>query len=307
MLGKLVIPENTKFEEGSIVLEKDALIGNGCNIGYGLIGRKIVVGEKSTIQGDVIGDDVRLDAWCEIRGNVVSKGDAFLADFTTIDGKLTVYGDLEIGRNVRIKEGFEAKGLITIQNPLPVLIFVFVYLMEMLRLGKLEEAEELLQEVEEFETPLSIPDDSVVNLETIKVGKDVEVSASRVLGNFRGQNVCVEGSEIFGSVRGKEILVDRAKIHGAVEGTTAYIVNGTEVFGQVKADKVYMEEKCNIDGALIGKEGVWIKPVIEISKEEVVKEEQIELEEEEETEEGKEQGEQGEEEKIQEDASITKE
>ncbi|MFO7967736.1 MAG: acyltransferase [Archaeoglobaceae archaeon] len=297
MLGKLVIPENTKFEEGSIVLEKDALIGNGCNIGYGLIGRKIVVGEKTTIHGDVIGDDVRLDAWCEITGDVVSKGDAFLADFTTINGKLTVYGDLEIGRNVRIKEGFEAKGLITIQNPLPVLVFVFVYLMEMLRLGKLEEAEELLQEVDEFETPLSIPDDSVVNLETIKAGKDVEVSASRVLGNFRGKNVCIEGSEVFGSVRGKEILVDGAKIHGAIEGVTIYLVNGSEVFGQVKANKVHMEEKCDIDGALIGKEGVWIKPVVEISKDEVVKEEQIVLEEEEEAEE-----EEGREKEIQEDA-----
>lgn len=298
MLGKLVIPENTKFEEGSIVLEKDALIGNGCSIGYGIIGRKIVVGEKSVIQGDVIGDDVRLDAWCEIKGNVVSKGDAFLADFTTIDGKLTVYDDLEIGRNVRINEGFEAKGLITIQSPLPVLVFVFVYLMEMLRLGKLEEAEELLQEVESFETPLSIPDDSTVDLETIKAGKDVEVSASRVLGNFRGENTCIEGSEVFGSVRGKEILVDGARIHGAIEGTVIYLVNGCEVFGHVSADKVYMEEKCNVDGALIGKEGVWIKPVVEISKEEIVKEEQIELEEESEEEEVDEVGE----EKIQEDA-----
>ncbi|MFW6186184.1 MAG: acyltransferase [Halobacteriota archaeon] len=291
MLGKLVIPENTKFEEGSIVLEKDALIGNGCSIDYGIIGRKIVLGEKSSVQGDVIGDDIRMDAWCEIKGNVVSKGDAFLSDFTTIDGKLTVYGDLEIGRNVRIKEGFEAKGLITIQSPLPILIFVFVYLMEMLRLGKLEEAEELLQEVEEFETPLSIPDDSIVNLETIRVGKDVEVAASRVLGNFRGENICIEGSEIFGSVRGKKILVDGAKIHGAVEGTCVYVVNNSEIFGQVRADKVYMEEKCNVEGALIGKEGVWIKPVVEISKDEIVKEAQIEVEEEESEEKGDEVGE----------------
>ncbi|HID42214.1 MAG TPA: acyltransferase [Archaeoglobaceae archaeon] len=273
MLNKLVIPENTKFEEGSIIIEKDAVIGAGCSLGYGIIGRKIVIGEKTTVEGDLVGDDLRLDAWCDVKGNVVSKGDAYLADFTTIHGKLTVYGDLEIGRNVKIKEGFEAKGLITIQSPLPVLIFLFVYLLELLRLGKLEEAEKLFEEIEEFENPFTVPNDSMLNLEVVKSDKDVEISGSRVLGNVRGKNVCVEGSEVFGSIRGTEILIDGARIHGAIEGTDVYIINGSEVFGHVKADRVHLEEKSTVEGALIGKEGVWIRSDIEISKEDIIKEE----------------------------------
>jgi len=273
MLNKLVIPENTKFEEGSIIIEKDAIIGAGCSLGYGIIGRKIVIGEKTTVEGDLVGDDIRLDAWCTVKGNVVSKGDAYLSDFTTIHGKLTVYGDLEIGRNVKIKEGFEAKGLITIQNPLPVLIFLFVYLLELLRLGKLEEAEKLLEEIEEFENPLAVPNDSIMNLETIKSDKDIEISGSRVLGNVRGRNICVEGSEVFGSIRGSEILIDGARIHGAVEGTEVYVINGSEVFGHVRANKIHLEEKTTVEGALIGKEGVWIKQNIEVSKEDIIKEE----------------------------------
>lgn len=280
MLNKLVVPENTKFEEGSIVIEKDAIIGAGCSLGYGIIGRKIIIGEKTTINGDLVGDDVRLDAWCVVKGNVVSKGDAYLADFTTIHGKLTVYGDLEIGRNVKIKEGFEAKGLITIQSPLPVLIFLFVYLLELLRLGKLEEAEKLFEEVEEFENPLTVPNDSILNLEIIKSDKDIEISGSRVLGNVRGKNVCIEGSEVFGSIRGTEILIDGARVHGAVEGREVFIINGSEVFGHVKAGKIHLEEKTTVEGALIGKEGVWIKPEIEVSKEDIIKEEIESIEEE---------------------------
>lgn len=278
MFKRLVIPENTKFEEGSIVIEKDAIVGAGSSLGYGIIGRKVVFGEKCTIEGDIIGDDVRLDAWCDVRGNVVSKGDAYLSDFTTIDGKLTVYGDLEIGRNVKIKDGFEAKGLITIQSPLPVLIFVFVYLLELLRLGRLEEAEKIFEEIDEFESPLIIPDDSILNLETIKSEHDIEISGSRVLGNIKGKNVFVEGSEVFGSIRGNEILIDGARIHGAVEGAEVYLTNSTEVFGYVKADKVHLEEKCTVEATLIGKRGVWIKPRIEVSKFDVIKEEIEEIE-----------------------------
>jgi len=279
MFKKLVIPENTKFEEGTIIVENDVIIGTNCALGYGIIGRKIVLGEKTSIDGDLIGEDIRLDAWCSVKGNVISKGDAYLADFTNIRGKLTVYGDLEIGRNVKIKNGFEAKGLITIQSPLPVLIFVFVYLLELLRLGRLEEAEKLFEELEEIITPLNIPDNSILNLEMIKTNSDIEIEGSRVLGNLRGKNIYIEGSEVFGSLRGSGIIVDNCRIHGEIEGNDVYITNKSEVFGRIKGGKVYLEEKCSIEGALIAKEGVIIKPKIEISKEDVLKEELIEDEE----------------------------
>jgi len=268
MLEKLVIPAGTKFEEGSIVLEGDAIVGPGTSLGYGIIGRKVIVGEKATIEGNIIGEEVRLDAWCTVKGDVISKGDAYIGEFATIGGKLTVYGDLEIGRNVRIKDGFEAKGLITIQDPLPVLMFVFIYLLELLRLGRLEEAEKLFEELEEFESPLIIPENSTINLEIIKTDKNVEIAGGRVLGNIRGKDITVEGSEVFGSLRGRTIIVNGSKIHGAIEGKTVYLVGESEVFGHIKANKVYMEEKCAVEGTIIGKSGVLIKPKIEIKKEE---------------------------------------
>ncbi len=275
MLEKLVIPPKTRFEERNIVVNGDAIIGPNSKLSYGIIAKKVIVGERAEIDGDVVGEEVRLDAWCSVSGNVTSKNDAYIGEFTSIGGKLTVYGDLEIGRNVRIKNGFEAKGLITIQNPAPVLFFIFLYLLILLRLGRLEEAEKLLEEVEEFESPLIIPDNSHVSIDRIVTKKSAEITASRVLGNLKARDVYVSESEIFGSLRGREIIVDKSKVHGAIEGKTVYLINSSEVFGYIKAERVYMEDGCSVEGGIVGRQGVWIKEKIEIpTQEEEEKEEE---------------------------------
>jgi|Deesub1362B_J571_1020462.scaffolds.fasta_scaffold00018_125 predicted acyltransferase (DUF342 family) len=262
--NKLIIPPNTKFEERNIVVEKDIVVGAGCNIGYGLMGRKVIVGEKTTVAGDVVGDEIRLDSWNTVKGNVICKGDAYIGEFTTIEGRLTVFGDLEIGRNVKLKSGFEAKGLITIQDPLPVLIFLFLYLLELLRLGRLEEAEKLFEVVDEIESPLVIPENSNVNLETIQSNSDFEAVGSRILGNIRVKNLKAEGCEIFGSIRAKNISVDGCRVHGSIEGKDIYLINGSEVYGAVKGERIFMEDKCSVESSIIGKSGVWIKRQIEL-------------------------------------------
>ncbi len=274
MLEKLVIPANTRFEERNIVTDGDIIIGPNSRIGYGLIAKKIIAGEKVTIEGDVLGEEVRLDAWCSVSGNVTSKGDAYIGEFAAIGGKLTVYGDLEIGRNVRIKNGFEAKGLITIQDPMPVLMFIFLYLLVMLRLGRLEEIEKILEDVEEFESPMVIPENSQVNIDRIVTSKSAEIVGSRVLGNLKAKDVLISDSEVFGSIRGDEIIIERSKVHGAVEGKTVYLINQSEVHGFIKADRVYMEDKCVVEGSIIGKHGVWIKDKVELPKPE--EEEEVE-------------------------------
>lgn len=274
MLNRLVIPPETRFEERNIVVSGDIVVGSGTKLGYGLLGNRVIVGERCEINGDVIGEEVRLDAWVDVKGAVTSKGDAYIGEFASIGGKLTVFGDLEIGRNVRIKEGFEAKGLITIQDPLPVIIFIFFYLLELLRLGRLEEAEKLLFEVEELRTPLIIPENAIINLERLEVDADAEIMGSRVLGNLKCKNAVIESSEIFGSVRGKDILVDGSRVHGAIEGDNVYIINGSEVFGHIRANRVYMEEKCSVEGSILGKHGVWIKQTVEVSRGELIGEEE---------------------------------
>ena len=279
MLDKLVIPPNTKFEERNLVIEGDALIGANSELGYGIMARKVIVGERTTIEGDVFGrEEVRLGAWCNVKGNVISKGDAYIGEFASIGGRLTVYGDLEIGRNVRIKNGFEAKGLITIQDPMPIVLFIFLYLLELLRLGRIEEAEKLF-ESEEFESPLEVPENTIMNLDVIKTDKDIEIRESRVLGNIKAKNARIKRGELYGSLKGEILIIDASRVHGAVEGKEVYLVNGSVVLGHIRAEKVFMEEMCIVEGSIIGRRGVWIKPSIELPEfEEVIEEEAEEVE-----------------------------
>lgn len=272
-----MIPPNTRFEERNIVASGDVIIGPNSKLSYGIIAKKIIVGERTAIEGDLLGEEIRLDAWCSVTGNVTSKHDAYIGEFASIGGKLTVYGDLEIGRNVRIKNGFEAKGLITIQDPTPVLFFIFLYLMFLLRLGRLEEAEKLL-EMEEFDAPLIIPEGSQISLDRISTRKDAEISGSRVLGNIRARDVYAEDSEIFGSLRGRDVVVSKCRVHGAIEGRVVYIVNSSEVYGYIRADRVYMEEGCSVEGGIVGREGVWIKEKVELPGRKEVEEVEEEVE-----------------------------
>ncbi len=284
MLEKLVIPANTRFEERNIVASGDVIIGPNSKLSYGIIAKKVILGERVMVDGDVLGEEVRLDAWCNVNGDVTSKHDAYIGEFASIGGKLTVYGDLEIGRNVRIKNGFEAKGLITIQDPTPALFFIFLYLMILLRLGRLEEAEKLLEEVEEFDSPLVIPDSTQVSIDRILTSKNAEITASRILGNIKARDIYVSESEIFGSIRGREVIVEKSRVHGAIEGKIVYLLNSSEVFGYIKADKVYMEDGCSVEGGIVGREGVWIRDKVEIPgrEEEEEEEEEAEIDEEEE-------------------------
>jgi len=275
--NRLTIPENTVFEEGSIVVDGDVIVCPGSNICYGLTAKKIIVGEKVKIDGDVVGEEVRIDSWCTIKGNVVSKGEAYIADFTSIEGKLTVFGDLDIGRNVKIKEGFEARGLITIQDPLPTIIFIFFYLLELLRLGKLEEAEQLFEELEdeEIQNPLVIPENTVIDLNRIQTENGILVERSRVVGNIKARFAEINDSEVFGSVRCKAVendeksgvvLIRNSKIHGAIEGRVVIVLKGSKVIGQINAEKVYVEENCIVEGNIAGKAGIIVKPHLNVGK-----------------------------------------
>ncbi|MDI9610300.1 MAG: acyltransferase [Archaeoglobaceae archaeon] len=262
MLEKMLI-RKVKFEERSIVANGDVLIGQNSKVDYGILAKKLVVGERVSIGGDVIGDEIRVDSFSTIGGDLVSKGDAYIGEFAGIDGKLTVYGDLEIGRNVRIKNGFEARGLITIQNPASVVFFLLLYLMLLFRLGKVEEVFNLVEDVE-LEPSLILPEKCSVGVDRIFTTKNADIYDSRILGTIRARNIYIGGSEVFGSLKGREVIVDRCEIHGSVEGKVIYLLNSSKVGVHVRGDRVYMEKGCIVEGGILARDGVWLKDSIEL-------------------------------------------
>ena len=138
----------------------------------------------------MIGEEVRIDSFSTISGDVISKADAYIGEFVRINGKLTVYGDLEIGRNVRIKNGFEARGLITIQNPASVVLILLIYIMLLFRLGKAE-----MLEVEDLNPAFVLPEKCFVEATRISTTKDADIYDSRISGSIRARDIYVSRSE----------------------------------------------------------------------------------------------------------------
>ena len=124
ILKNLLVPDNTRIEANRIIVEGDVIVGNHSSIEYGILGDTVIMGEGVTVSGDIAASsDIRIDMWSKLGSRVEVGKNAYLGEFVTIDGKLIVEGDLDVGKEVKIKGGFEAKGWIVVRNPVPVIIF----------------------------------------------------------------------------------------------------------------------------------------------------------------------------------------
>ncbi|MFC1786689.1 acyltransferase [Halobacteriota archaeon] len=258
------------MEDRSIIVDGDVLIGNHSEISYGLLAYSIIIGERVKIDGDVIAEeDVRLDLWSNINGDVRTKKDAYIGERTNINGKLVVKGDLDIGNDVHIEEDFEAKGRIVIRNPVPVIVYIILYLAELLRLGEGEEVDKMLSELfsEESEIfkkqALIVPNGTKITLDMIRIpDKAIIGDNCRMLGNIRAHSIEVkDNTKIFGSIRTRdEIKIGQnSEIHGdLITRGGIYIDKGSRVMGEINADAIIVHEDAKIDGAMRALRGVFL-------------------------------------------------
>ncbi|CAD7770786.1 Polymer-forming cytoskeletal [Candidatus Methanoperedenaceae archaeon GB50] len=263
-----IVPDGTRMEEHTIVACGDVIIGNGVNLGYGVIGENITVGERTSIEGDVKAhSDIRVDLWSKIHGSVSVEADAYFGEFVSIDGRLSVGGNLDVGSNVKIAEGYTAKGWIVVRNPLPVITFIFLYLLTLLQLGRAEEVERALDELfPEEESFLSgklmiIPDDAKITLtEIIVPGAAVIQNDCRLFGNIRARSVFIgDRNRIFGSVRTDDDVQIGVgcTIDGKIESKREVIISrGSHIMGDVEAKMVILHETARVDGMIRAPEGV---------------------------------------------------
>ncbi len=257
------------MEEHSIVVQGDVLVGNYTELSYGLIARSVIAGEHVKINGNIISEgDVRIDMWSEITGDVRTKTDAYLGEFVSIAGKLFAAGNLNVGNNVKISGGYDVKGWLVVRNPLPVVMFIFLYLMALLRLGNEEEVEKALTElfsddVNENEV-LSIPNRTKISLEAIKAIAPTKIgSHCRLLGNIRARSLAMGNHvTLFGSIRtAGDINIGRSCIiHGNLSTKgKVNIARNCKVLGKITADTIVLHESSKVDDSLIAPMGVTIE------------------------------------------------
>ena len=259
-LDRLAIPDGTTVEERDLVADGDVLIGGQSTVEFGVRGRNVIAGERVKFGGDIEAEeDCRLDMWCDVAGNVLAGQDAYIGERVHVGGQLIVSGDLDIGDDVDIEEGFEANGWIVIRNPMPTIVFLFIYLAQLLRIGEEEAAQEVVEEFLETDgeyDPVVIPRGSSVSDDAWRVSTPAVIGDEcRLHGNIRAESVEVgEDNNVFGSIRAKgDITVgEGTKVHGDVTTRkgTVRIAPGAQVLGDIACEDLDLHDGADIDGSI---------------------------------------------------------
>lgn len=275
----LVIPDSTTFEEHCIVAKGDIVVGDRCKVHYGLITQdRIFIGEMAKIFGNInANEEIRIDMFSQICGNINCQNDVYLGERVKVDGRVFVGKDLDIGENVEIKE-FSARGWINIRNPLPLVIYIFIYILELLRHGRSKEVEKILKELEKIEGNeellisenfLFIPNNSLIGVHQTKIFGNAKIgNKCKVIGNLviSGSANIGDETEIYGSLstngniaigerttiwgdvfcKGVLILKKQSRILGNIKAKRVEIFKNAFVNGEISADKIKFNNELQI-------------------------------------------------------------
>jgi len=268
----LVIPNNTKFEEKTIVTKGDVVIGDRCLIQFGIkTDGRIFVGEHVIIDGDLESTkDIRVDIFSSIGGNVKSGGNVYFGEKVKVKGRLSLNGDLDVGDSVEIDQGFEAKGWINIRSPIPVVIYIFIYLLQMMKMGHSEEIDRILEEIEDnegttipiSETFLFIPNNSIIGIQKSKIDNNLRIGKkSKLIGNLeiKGDSYIEDDTIIHGTLKstGDVFCGNKVNIKGNItsNGKTR-IEDKVEIAGNISAEKIFLTKTSTVHGELFAKNGI---------------------------------------------------
>ncbi len=283
----LVIPDETKFDEHTIITKGDVIIGDCCLLQFGVkTDGRIFVGEHVIVDGDLEATkDIRTDVFSRIGGNVKSGGNVYLGEKVKLGGKLSLKGDLDVADSVEMDEGFEAKGWINIRSPIPVVIYLFIYLAQLLKMGHSEEIERLLEEMEENDggtIPISeiflfIPNNSIIGVQKSKVDCNLRVGRkSHLIGNYdvKGNVYVEDDSVIYGTLKSTEDVFcgKNTNVQGNIDAKGDVRVDeNAHIAGDISGGKIYLSKIASVDGMLFAKNGISFVMPVESDTEEKVR------------------------------------
>jgi len=260
-LDELAIPDGTTVEEHDLVTDGDVVVGGQSTVEFGVRGDDVMAGERVTFGGHIEAEgDCRLDMWSEVEEDVLVGGDAYLGERAQVGGELKVAGNVDIGDDVDIRESFEASGHIVIRNPMPTVVFLVVYLSQLLRIGEEEAAEDLASQLVEAEDdeaqPLVVPRGARVSDDAWRVSTPADIGDDcRLHGNIRAESLTVgEDNAVFGSLRarGDVVVGEDTEIKGDVttRNGDVSVASGATVWGDISAQDVELHEHAVVEGKI---------------------------------------------------------
>lgn len=278
LLFSLNIPDGTVVSDTVVSYDGMAILGNHVQSFSGFHVSNFIAGGGVTVENSVFcSDEFRSDVWCRFLKEVTCRGDAFIGEYTSVDGKLLVSGDLDIGKNVKLNGGFESKGWLVVRNPLPVFLFLFIYVRTLMGLGKSsEEIDKALEDLFEEDDPKSSPissdpsllknvfivppgskitKDAILVGENAFIGKKVQCDLSVYCKSFfSGPELLFRGDI---HAKGSVTLSENSRIFGSVKCEGPLIVSEScQIEGDVTAKTVQIDESSSVIGKILAKEGV---------------------------------------------------
>lgn len=263
LFKKCLLPDNTELQERMLKTKHDILVGDHAKIEFGLSGADIAVCECTELRGDIIAEgDLRIDNFCEVFGTVICNGDAYIGEGVKIHGKMTIGGNLNISENAHVEKEFHTFGMICIRNPIPVVIYLLIYIFAMLHLNGDKKTEKKLNEfmADVSETPLVLPPKTILNLSYFLVNTPMDIGSNcRLHGNIRAHSIIIKkDTTIFGSisVADKARIGVRDAIHGDIAGKRLKIERGADVLGNLIGETVWLHEDAHVSGIIKADNGL---------------------------------------------------
>ncbi|MFA5943015.1 MAG: hypothetical protein WC876_00950 [Candidatus Thermoplasmatota archaeon] len=267
----LVLPEGAVFEERTLATVGDLILGDHVRCGYGLrTPGRVFLGRGVEVKGDIAaGSDLRADTSTHIEGSAKVGAAGFLGERCFVQGDLEVETDLDVGDDVRVGGRLQAKGWVNKRDPVPMVLYIFLYMLELMRLGHSEEVERILKELEESDADIAVsdgflfvPDHSVLDATVLDIHGNLDAAKGvRILGNatVRGHARLGEGVRVFGAVRadGDVELRPGAEVQGdLVSGGEVVVGEGCTILGNLHGRTVILYPGATIDGKVVASEGV---------------------------------------------------
>lgn len=264
------VPDGALLDSGQIEVSGDVVISDRATVVSNVKTTKgIFVGERVRIKGDLeSGEGIRVDRWTNIEGNVTTTGSAHLGDRVSIKGKLWVEGDLDLGSDVEVGE-YEAKGWINIRSPIPIIFYIILYLLDLIRKGRGEEVDQILDELESVEEDIIISPDfifvsdkSYVNVNDIyargklRLGDEVKV---RVNLRTNGDVYSGQSNDLVGNIiaKGNIRLGPNTRVVGELRADgDIFVSSGCEIIGNIYGSRIEIDSSCTVEGVIIARNGV---------------------------------------------------
>jgi len=168
----------------------------------------------------------------------------------------------------------DSRGRINIRNPISVIVYLLLYLLELLRRDDSKEVENFFKEIEEGEEEKILisrnftyfPRGSTIGSEKIEIPGDMNIGHDcQIVGDLKvGGSLDIESeAQIFGDIdTGSDIFLgENTVINGNIRSLGDIVIHhAARISGDVRARNINTTPDTIIDGTLKGEEGIRINP-----------------------------------------------